>query len=42
MLEFVKMMAEAHCDVRPYVSIGTITADEYKTITGKDYVAPTA
>jgi hypothetical protein len=39
MLEFVKMMADAHCDVRPYVSIGTITADEYKTITGEDYVA---
>lgn len=41
MLEFVKMMAEAHCDVRPYVSIGTITADEYKAITGDDYVALT-
>ena len=42
MLVFVKMMAEAHCDVRPYVSIGTITADEYKAITGEEYVAPTA
>lgn len=24
-----------------YVQIGSITADEYKHITGKDYVAPT-
>lgn len=39
MVDFIKMMADAHCDVRPYVSIGTITADEYKTITGEDYVA---
>ncbi|WKF86035.1 XkdX family protein [Lacticaseibacillus pantheris] len=39
MIDFVKMMAAAHCDVRPYVALGTITADEYKMITGKDYVA---
>lgn len=25
-----------------FVGYGTITADQYKTISGKDYVAPTA
>ena len=39
MVNFIKMMADAYCDVRPYVVIGTITAEQYKTITGKDYVA---
>lgn len=27
-------------DVADYVSYGTITADQYKEITGKDYVTP--
>lgn len=25
-----------------YVTMGTITTDQYKELTGKDYVAPTA
>jgi uroporphyrinogen-III synthase len=38
MVEFVKLMAELNQDIKPYVVIGTITADQYKQFTGKDYV----
>lgn len=39
MIDFVKMMFNARCDIAPYVAIGTITADDYKQITGNDYAA---
>ncbi|WP_226911099.1 XkdX family protein [Schleiferilactobacillus harbinensis] len=29
------------CPIEGYVANGAITADEYKQITGKQYVAPT-
>lgn len=41
MVEFVKLMAELNQDIKPYVVIGTITAEQYKQFTGKDY-APAA
>ena len=41
MVEFVKLMAELNQDIKPYVVIGTITADQYKQFTGQDY-APAA
>ncbi|GAK47694.1 phage protein [Secundilactobacillus oryzae JCM 18671] len=28
-------------DIKPYVSLRVITADDYKAITGEAYVAPT-
>lgn len=37
MVEFVKLMSELNQDIKPYVVIGTITADQYKQFTGKDY-----
>lgn len=37
MVSFVKMMAEAGCDITEYVKIGTITEAQYKDITGKEY-----
>ncbi|AVK60262.1 XkdX family protein [Lactobacillus sp. CBA3605] len=40
MFEFVKMMFNAGCQVEGYVSYGAITAEEYKMITGEDYVVP--
>ena len=39
MYDFVKMMYEAGCDITQYLSLGTITAEEYKEITGTDYEA---
>lgn len=42
MLDFVKQMAAWGCDIKQYVVFGSITSDEYKEITGKDYVAPNA
>ena len=42
MVSFVKMMAEAGCDITEYVKIGTITEAQYEDFTGNDYVAPTA
>lgn len=39
MVEFVKLMAQLNADIRPYVVLGTITKDQYKKFTGKDYVA---
>lgn len=41
MLDFVKMMFDAGCQIEGYVGYGAITADDYKTITGEDYVAST-
>ena len=41
MVEFVKLMAELNQDIKPYVVIGTITAEQYKQFTGQDY-APAA
>ena len=39
MVEFVKIMAELGTDIAPYVKFGTITPEQYKEFTGKDYVA---
>lgn len=41
MVEFVKLMAELNQDIKPYVVIGTITAEQYKQFTGQDYVPAT-
>lgn len=37
MVSFVKMMAEAGCDITEYVRIGTITKTQYQELTGKEY-----
>lgn len=37
MLDFIKQMNVWGCDIRPYVGIGAITADQYKEITGENY-----
>ncbi|WND31732.1 XkdX family protein [Lactiplantibacillus plantarum] len=42
MFDFVKMMFDAGCQIDGYVGYGAITAADYKSITGKDYVAPSA
>lgn len=42
MFDFVKMMFDAGCQIEDYVGYGAITAADYKNITGKDYVAPSA
>lgn len=39
MADVVKQMASWNCDIKPYVVFGTITAEQYKEYTGKDYVA---
>ena len=41
MLEFVKLMFALGNPIEGYVGL-VITTDDYKTITGKDYVAPAA
>lgn len=41
MINFIKLMVSINQDIKPYVVIGTITADQYKQFTGKDY-APAA
>ncbi|MBO3092931.1 XkdX family protein [Schleiferilactobacillus harbinensis] len=38
MLDFVKLMYSWGCPIEGYVQAGAITADEYKQITGKQYV----
>ena len=38
MTQFVQLMAKLNQDIKPYVVIGTITADQYKQFTGQDYV----
>lgn len=40
MVEFVKLMAQLGAPIENYVVYGTITAEQYKEFTGKDYVAP--
>lgn len=40
MLDFVKMMFDAGCPIEGYVGYGAITFDDYKKITGEEYVAP--
>lgn len=42
MVEFVKLMAELNQDIKPYVVICTITAEQYKQFTGQDYVPAVA
>lgn len=42
MFDFVKMMFDAGCRIEGYVGYGAITADDYKKITGEDYVASSA
>jgi hypothetical protein len=37
MFAFVKQMAAWGCDIKQYVIFKSITADDYKEITGKDY-----
>lgn len=39
-IEFITTMFTLGCDVSGYVGL-VITAEQYKQITGKDYVAPT-
>jgi hypothetical protein len=39
MADFVKQMANWHCDIKPYVVLGIITSAQYKEFTGQDYVA---
>ncbi len=41
MLDFVKLMFAMHNPIEGYVNL-VITPEQYKQITGKDYVAPTA
>lgn len=38
MLDFVKLMYSWGCPIEGYVQAGAITADDYKQITGQDYV----
>lgn len=40
MVDFVKIMAQLGADITNYVVYGTITKDQYKEFTGKDYVTP--
>lgn len=40
MVEFVKLMAQLGAPIENYVVFGTITAEQYKEFTGKDYVVP--
>lgn len=42
MYDFVKIMFQLHCPIEGYVPLNAITPAQYKEITGKDYVAPTA
>ena len=42
MLNFVETMYSWGCPIEGYVVAGAITAAEYKSITGNDYVAPTS
>lgn len=42
MFDFVKIMFDAGMPasmLKPYVGLGAISKEEYKTITGTDYVA---
>lgn len=39
MFDFVKQMYSWGCDIKQYVVLNTITADQYKEITGTDYTA---
>lgn len=38
MLEFIEQMYAWGCDIKPYVEIGTISKEQYKEITGEDYL----
>ena len=38
MFDFCKLMFALNCPIEGYVVYGAITADQYKQITGKDYV----
>lgn len=38
MLDFIKLMYSWGCPIEGYVTAGAITADEYKQITGQDYM----
>lgn len=42
MVEFVKLMAKLNANITNYVVFGTITPEQYKEFTGKDYVKPEA
>lgn len=39
MFDFIKLMFAGGCDIKQYVVLNTITADQYKEITGTDYAA---
>ena len=39
--DFVKMMYEWGFDIKSYVVHQSITADQFKGITGEDYTSPT-
>lgn len=39
MFDFIKQMFDWGCDIKQYVVLNTITADQYKEITGTDYAA---
>lgn len=38
MFDFVKLMFEGGMDIKPYVVFNSINEDEYKEITGTDYI----
>lgn len=40
-IDTVKMLFSWGMDIKPYVSLRVITAEEYKAITGDAYVEPT-
>jgi uncharacterized XkdX family phage protein len=39
MFDFVKQMYSWGCDIKQYVVLNAITANQYKEITGTDYAA---
>lgn len=40
MVGFIKLMAKLNADITNYVVFGTITPEQYKEFTGKEYVQP--
>ncbi|WP_076625652.1 XkdX family protein (plasmid) [Paucilactobacillus suebicus] len=38
-IDFIEQMYVWGCDIKGYVAAESITADQYKTITGTDYTA---
>ena len=38
MFNFIKILSFHNCDISPYVNLKAITNDEFKELTGKDFV----